>query len=267
MHRAGLDPAQIKNLTRPVTVRTAKLFKGEEKARGFDQEFISAMIFLIILYTTILIYGSSIMRGVIEEKSSRIIEILLSSTTPFQLMMGKLFGLSMVSLAQYLVWTILGGSIFLITVSTLPAVTEFVTIPPSVLFYFVLYFIIGFFTFSTLYAATGAICSDMHDAQVLSTPVTLLIVLPFMIGMMVIRDPGSDIAQILSFLPFFAPLIMFLRILLISPSFGEVLLSLLINIVTIIFLIHFAARIFRIGILMYGKRPTIPEILRWARTP
>ena len=262
---AGFDPEKVKQLTKKVSVQTIKLVKGEEKERGFDQEYISSMIFLFMLYMTIIIYGSTMMRGVVEEKSSRVIEVLLSSTNSFHLMIGKLFGVGSVGLVQYIIWVSMGMVTFFIATQTMPVMAEFINVSPIILLYFILFFVIGFFTFSTLYMAVGAMCSDMQDAQSLSAPVTILVILPFIISFMVIKDPTTDIAQILSFLPFFTPLIMFLRINLVAPPLWEIAVSVLINFVTIILIIWVSARIYRVGILMYGKRPTIPEIIRWVK--
>jgi len=260
-----LDPVKIEQLTRGISIYTIKVHEGTETARGFGEEYLTAMIFLVILYMTIIIYGSSIMRSVIEEKSSRIIEILLSSCNSFQLMMGKLFGVGAVGLVQYVIWVSMGMGVFMIVTNTMPAIADSVTVSISALIFFIIFFIIGFFTFSALYAAVGAMCSDMQDAQAVSMPVTLLIVLPFLISFMVIRDPTSDIARILSLLPFFTPLIMFLRVLLIHPPGLEIVLSILINLVTIVGILWVTAKIYRVGILMYGKRATLPEIIRWIK--
>ncbi len=265
LKQAGLDPVLVKKLTRKINIQTIKVVKGEEKKRGFDQEYVSSMIFLLILYITIIMYGSSILRGVIEEKNSRIIEVLLSSTNSFQLMMGKLFGVGAVGLVQYIIWAGMGIAGFIVAMNSMPQLAEFVNISPITLLYFVLFFIIGFFTFSTLYMAVGAMSSDMQDAQSLSTPVTMLIVLPFLISFMVIKDPTTEVSQILSFIPFFTPLIMFLRISLVMPPWWEIVASLAINGITIVGLTWISARIYRVGILMYGKRPTVPEIVRWIR--
>lgn len=266
LQQAGFDPAQIKNLMSPVDIQTIKLQKGEEKERGFDQEYITALIFLMILYMTIILYGSSVMRSVIEEKSSRIIEILLSSLNSFQLMMGKLIGVGAVGLFQYLIWTGMAAVVFFFVTSSAPAMTDLIKVSPDIFIYFIIFFIIGFFTFSTLYAAVGAMCTDMQDAQTLSTPVTVLVVIPFIISFMVMRDPTTDVARILSLVPFFTPLIMFLRILLIDTPRWEILLSIIINLLTIVLITWVSSRIYRTGILMYGKRPTLPEIIRWIRT-
>jgi ABC-2 type transport system permease protein len=265
LRRAGLDPDRVKELTRSIRINSMKIEKGETRARGFDEEYISAMIFLFILYITIIVYGSSIMRSVIEEKTSRIVEVLLSSTNSFQLMMGKLLGVGAVGLVQYIIWAAMAGAVILAATSSVPAMAEAVQFSPTILLYFILFFIIGYFTFSTLYTAVGAMCSDMQDAQTLSTPVTLFIVLPFMISLTVIRDPTTDLAQILSFLPFFTPLIMFVRILIVKPPIWEIVSSVLINILTILLITWLAARIYRVGILMYGKRPTVPEMIKWIR--
>lgn len=265
LEKAGIDPQQIKELTRRIKLETVKLVKGEEKQRGFDEEYFSSFIFLMMLYVTLLIYGSAIMRGVIEEKSSRIIEVLLSSTNSFQLMLGKLFGVGAVGLVQYIIWTGMASIAFLFAASSMPNVAQYVSVSPVVLFYFVIFFVIGFFTFSTLFAAVGAMCSDMQDAQTLQTPVTMMIIIPFLLSFMIIKDPTTDLAQILSFIPFFTPLIMFLRISLVMPPFWQIALSLLINIVTIFGIVWLSAKIYRVGILMYGKRPTFPEIIRWLR--
>ncbi|GAB4371394.1 MAG: ABC transporter permease [Calditrichia bacterium] len=262
---AGLDPQEVKKLTRKVPIRTVKIVKGEERARGFEQEYFTSLIFLMILYVTILFYGQAIARGVTEEKTSRIIEILLSSTNSFHLMLGKLLGIGAVGLTQYIIWAIMSVAAFLVATTSLPAMAEFINISPAVLFYFVVFFIIGFFTFSTLFVAVGAMSSDMQDIQSLSTPVTFLIIIPFILSFMIIKDPTSQIAQILSFIPFFTPLIMFLRISLVMPAAWEIIVSLVINIVTILGIMWLCARIFRVGILMYGKRPTVPEIVKWLR--
>ncbi len=265
LREAGFDPQLVKKLTSKVDIQTRKLVEGEEQERGFDQEYISSMIFLFILYITIIVYGSSVMRSVIEEKTSRIIEVLLSSTNSFQFMMGKLFGVGSVGLVQYLIWASMAVATFFVATSSMPAIAQYINISPDILFYFVLFFVIGFFTFSTLYAAVGAMCSDMQDAQSLSTPVTILVIIPFIISFMVIKNPSTDMAQLLSFLPFFTPLIMFLRISLVTPPFWEILTALIINILVIIGIVWLASRIFRVGILMYGKRPTVPEIVKWIR--
>ncbi len=262
---AGMDPSLIKELTQRVKINTVKLVKGKAEKRGFDQEFVTSFVFLMMLYMTILMYGNSILRSVIEEKTSRIIEVLLSSTDSFKLMLGKLLGVGSVGLVQYLIWALMGGIVILGASSLAPAVSQFISISPIIFLYFILFFIIGFFTFSTLYMAVGAMCSDMQDAQSLSAPVTFLIIIPFIVSMSIIKNPSTDMAFVLSLIPFFTPMTMFMRIITVMPPFWQIALSIFTNVLGIVVIMWGVARIYRVGILMYGKRATLPEIVKWLR--
>ena len=263
--RAGFDPERIKELTRRIDIKTVKIVKGEEKEKGMGQEWITSFIFLMFLYMTILFYGAGIMRGVLEDKTSRIIEVLLSSSNSFALMVGKIFGSGSAGLVQYAIWSFMATAVFFFASASVPQVMENVTLSPDIFLFFILFFIIGFFQFATLYAAVGAMCSSQEDAQALSMPVTILIIIPFFVSFMVINDPTSQAAQILSMVPFFTPMIMFLRVILASPSVLEILAALAINILSILFFTWISAKIYRVGILLYGKRPTVPEIVKWLR--
>ena len=263
--QANLNADEILKLTAKVDVKTVKISKGEEQDKGFAQEFLTAFIFLMMLYMTTTYYGAAIMRGVIEEKSSKIVEILLSSCNSFNLMMGKLFGIGLVGLIQYSIW--IGMSLLALwgASSFLPQVMQNISISFVVFPYFLLFFIIGYFEFSALYAAAGAMCSNQEDAQSLAAPITILIIMPFMLSFMIIGQPTSTLSQFFSMVPFFTPMLMFMRIVLATPPAIEIIVSVVINIVTIVVLIWLAAKIYRTGILIYGKRPTLPEIIRWVR--
>jgi len=265
LEQAGFDPEKIKKLTSRIGIKTKKMVKGKAEEKGFGQEFFTAFIFLLILYMTILLYGAGVMRGVLEEKTSRIIEVLLSSSNSFNLMMGKIFGVGGAGLVQYGIWTFLAFTAFFFISGASPKIAQHIQISPNVFLAIIVFFVLGFFQFSTLYAAVGAMCSSQEDAQALSTPVTFLIIIPFIISFTVINDPSSNLAQILSLIPFFTPMLMFLRIILATPPFFEVLLSIVINLAAILFFVWVSAKIYRVGILMYGKRPTVPEIIKWVR--
>jgi ABC-2 type transport system permease protein len=265
LEQAGFDPEKIKKLTSQIGIKTKKMVKGKAEEKGFGQEFFTAFIFLLILYMTILLYGAGVMRSVLEEKTSRIIEVLLSSSNSFNLMMGKIFGVGGAGLVQYGIWTILAFTVFFFISGTSPEIAQHIKISPNVFLAIIVFFVLGFFEFSTLYAAVGAMCSSQEDAQALSTPVTLLIIIPFIISFTVINDPSSTLAQVLSLVPFFTPMLMFLRIILATPPFFEIMLSIVINIVAILIFVWISAKIYRVGILMYGKRPTVPEIIKWIR--
>lgn len=263
---AGLNPQQIDSLTRSINLTTIKVSKGQEEEKGFGAEWMSAFVFLFFLYMTTILYGNTVMRGVLEEKTSRIFEVLLSSSNAFQLMMGKLFGVGSVGLAQYLIWVTTATIALTLVGSTSPALMNNISLSGEMLIYFVLFFLLGYFQFSTLYAAVGSISSTQEDAQALSVPVTFLIVIPFLVSITLgLRDPSSPIATTLSILPFFAPMLMFLRIALSTPPMTEIILSLAVNVVAIVFFVWIVAKIYRVGILMHGKRPNLPEVLRWIR--
>lgn len=265
LRQAGFDPQKINDLTRRIGIKTIKIVKGEEKEKGVGQEWATSFVFLMILYMTILFYGAGVMRSVLEEKTSKIIEVLLSSSNSFNLMMGKIFGAGSAGLIQYAVWILMAFITLFIASASMPQIMEHVTISFDTFFYFVLFFIIGFFQFATLYAAVGAMCSTQEDAQALSTPITILIIIPFMVSFMVINDPTSQLARILSLIPFLTPMIMFVRTTLVTPPMWEILAALAINIISILFFTWISAKIYRVGILLYGKRPTVPEIIKWLR--
>ena len=266
LEQAGLDPVQIEQLTRRVAFKTVKVSEGKETEKGFGEEWAVAFTFLMILYTTIIIYGQAVMRGALEEKTSRILEILLSSGNSFQLMIGKLFGIGFVGLTQYAVWVLFALGALAMMLMSAPYMASQISFSPLILPYFVLFFLIGYFQFSALYAAVGAMCSTQEDAQALSAPVTFLIVIPFIISISLgVSDPSSSLSQILSLMPFFAPMLMFLRIQLANPPLWEILAAVLINLAAILLFTYLAAKIYRVAILIYGKRPTVREIARWLR--
>ncbi|HQU73189.1 MAG TPA: ABC transporter permease [Calditrichia bacterium] len=266
MEDAGLDPGQVASLTLPISMKTLRVTKGETEESSMSTAFPTAFIFLMLLYMTILLYGAQVLRGVVEEKTSRILEVLLSSTNSFQLMMGKLFGVGALGLIQYVAWIVLAwGGIFLLG-NTTPEVLKNVHLSPEIFVYFVIFFLLGYFQFSALYAAVGAMCTSQDDAQALSGPVTILVVLPFIISISLgMNNPDADLAKTFSMLPFFAPMMMFLRIELSNPALWEIGLAIAINLVAIVAIVWLAARIYRVGVLIYGKRPTFREILKWIR--
>ena len=264
---AGFDAAKIGRYMKPVDLKMFKIGAGgESKEGGMRQDFMVAFALLFFLYISVLFYGIFVMRGVIEEKQSRVVEILISSVRPTQMMFGKLIGIGLVGLTQIGLWAIstavisrLGVSMFSSSGSQVP------NIPASLLIYFVLFFILGFFLFATLYAMVGAMVSSEEDAQQVQLPVTMLVVVPMMIFGLVMSNPSSTTSIVLSMVPFFAPTLMMLRIAVINPPVWQVLLSMAIMVVTICGFMLVAAKIYRVGILMYGKRPSIAELGRWLR--
>jgi ABC-2 type transport system permease protein len=265
--RAGFDATKIGQYMRPVDLKMYKIGAGgESKEGGMRQDFMIAFALLFFLYMSVLFYGLFVMRGVIEEKQSRIVEVLISSVKPTQMMFGKLIGIGLVGMTQIGIWALsasllsmFGARMFMSQGGKVP------TIPTSLLVYFVLFFVLGFFLYATLYAMVGAIVSSEEEAQQAQFPVTMLVVVPMMIFGLVMRDPSSTSSIVLSMIPFFAPTLMMLRIAVINPPVWQVILSMVIMLATILGTVWVAARIYRIGILMYGKRPSIAELGRWLR--
>ncbi len=262
---AGVDPQVVEKLTATVSLDTRVVEKGSAKQRSAGQMWIMAFGLIMMLYMTSIFYGNAVMRGVLEEKTSRIVEILLSSMNAFELMLGKIFGIGLVGLIQYLFWGVMGVVGFLLVAASKPDLLTKINIEPYIFGYFVLFFLIGYFQIAGLFAAVGSMAASEEDMQPLAMPVNLLIVIPFIISFSVLNDPNGTLAQTLSFIPFFTPILMFLRIMLIHPPWYEIWSAVLINILAILAFGWLSARIYRVGILMYGKRPNLPEIVRWIR--
>jgi len=264
--RAGFDPGRVVDYTKPVEMATIRVGPaGESRESGF-QVFQVGFVMLFFIYVTVLVYGITVMRGVIEEKQSRIVEVVISSVRPVQMMLGKIVGIGMVALTQYLVWVLLAVLLILFG-TTLFATTgvEIPNIPTSLLVYFVLFFVLGYFLYATLYAMVGAMVSSEEEGQQVQFPITMLIITPMVLFTMVLNNPNGPTAVGLSLVPFFAPTLMMMRIAVASPPLWQIVLSMVIMVVSILAAAWVAARIYRVGILMYGKRPSIAELGRWLR--
>jgi ABC-2 type transport system permease protein len=233
---------------------------GQEK-NGEVGFFLSFGVGLWI-YMSVLLYGQLVLGAVIEEKETRIAEILFSSMRSFPLMMGKLIGVSLVALTQMGIWalTFVGISVWTAGGSiTLPHVA------PIVFVYLMLFFLMGFFIYSTVYAVVGSMVTTTQEGGQLAMPVVLMLVAGFFLSFNIIRNPNSPLAFWASMFPFFAPITMLVRIVTETPPLWQILLSLAIGFATATGLIWLASRIYRVGMLMYGKKATIPEVIRWVR--
>jgi ABC-2 type transport system permease protein len=268
LSESGFDPTRVQELTRDVDLRALKATK-EGTTEETGSTYLVGVILVLFLYMTTLLYGISVMRSVLEEKSSRVIEVVLTSVKPFQLMMGKILGTGAVGLVQFGVWsgfgilTILYGG----AISSAFGSSEIPLqgTPMYIFFYFILYFLLGYFLYAAMYAAVGAIATTDQEAQQIQRPVTILIIIPILLMQLYFRNPDSQLAIVLSHIPFFSPILMFMRICIVMPSPGEILLSIAVLLTTILVAVWVVAKIYRVGILMYGKRPTFPEIVKWIR--
>jgi ABC-2 type transport system permease protein len=203
---------------------------------------------------------------VIEEKETRIAELLFSSVKPFTLMMGKLLGVSLVALTQLAIWGVAFTGFALYGVNLLASKGVPSAIPkiPLIFYlYFVVFFLVGYFVYATLYALLGSVVTTAQEGGQAAMPIIMLLVISFYLFLPVSRNPDSTLSFWLSMIPFFAPISMLVRIVTQTPPLWQILLSLLIGVITATFLTWVAAKIYRVGMLMYGKRPSIPEVLRW----
>jgi ABC-2 type transport system permease protein len=266
LKHAGLDQARISDYTKPIGLKTRKLTTGGEVREGGQMDFLIAFVMLFFMYLTVLFYGLFVMRGVIEEKQSRIVEVIVSSVKPTQMMLGKVVGIGLVGLTQIGVWTL--SAYLLTTVGVRMFASGAVSVPSlpaSLLVYFVIFFVLGYFLYATLYALVGATVSSEEDAQQAQFPVTMLLVVPMIVINLVLANPNSAISITLSMIPFFAPIVMMMRIGVVNPPVWQILMSMGIMLATILGSVWLAARIYRVGILMYGKRPSIAELGKWLR--
>ncbi len=265
----GIRIENPNDLFRAVEVTPVKVTKeGEVEEKG--QTFAVAMGMALVLYTTLLVYGLATLRSVLEEKTTRIVEVLVSSLRPFQLLAGKLLGVAAVGFTQYVIWTVSGGLLATYGAGVVAAFSpqgspEKIHIPISLLVSSVIYYVAGYFLFASLYAAAGAMVSSDEEAQQVQMPMTLVVVLSFLFFPFIMRNPNSTTSVVLSLVPFFSPILMTMRIALQMPPFWQIALSLALMLVTTIGIVYLSAKIYRVGILMYGKRPSVVELLRWLR--
>jgi ABC-2 type transport system permease protein len=267
MEARGLPADLSADLEKRVELRAFKVTqKGEAEEKGAG--ILAALVFLILMYSTFFMYGYQVMRGVIEEKSSRIVEIVVASVRPTELMLGKIVGIGLVGLTQYFVWSLVAMNL------SLPAMAAFISgggdlgvprIPLSMLGYFMLFFMLGYFLYASIYTTIAAPFNTDQEAQQLAMIPMMLILGGFLVYPAVMNNPSGGVALFFSLFPFTASLAMFMRTAVSEPPAWQILLSIVLLLGTTAALTWFAGRVYRVGILMYGKKPTIPEILRWVR--
>jgi ABC-2 type transport system permease protein len=265
----GIHLDNVSKLVRGVGISMVKVTQtGESEEKG--QTFAVGIGVVMILYITLVVYGVATMRSVVEEKTTRIVEILASSVKPFYLLSGKILGVAAVGTTQYLVWGLSGTLLTVYGASMASALAPGASmpnlhLPTSLLVYALLFFLVSYLLYASLYAALGAMVSSDEELQQVQLPVTLVLVVSFLVYPVVMRDPNSATSVILSLIPFCAPVLMVLRIALQTPPFWQIALSLLLSLLTTAGIVQVSAKIYRVGILMYGKRPSLVELLRWLR--
>lgn len=264
----------IKN-SENISITTLKLdTSGAEKESSTALAAGIGMVFTMLMYMFILMYGAMVMSGVVEEKSSRIVEVMISSVRPFDLMMGKIIGIGLTGLTQLFIWVCILAGVFAFKgvffsggdIAGLPVIGDLNMIMSvdwlAIIVYFLLFFVGGYLIYAALFAMFGAAVDNAQDTQQYMMPITLIFLFALYAGMYSIRNPDGPLAFWCSMIPLTSPIVMMVRIPFEIPLW-EKLLSLAILYTTIFFVIKFAAKIYRVGILMYGKKPSIKEIMKW----
>lgn len=268
--QAGLDVAQIERLSEDVDLQTTRVTaEGGRRESGMAGFFVAYFLFFL-LFITIMIWGQQVLTGVLEEKSSRIVEVIVSAVHPFEFLMGKLLGIAAVGLTQLGIW--LGFMVFITAPAVVAAVPmiaassiKIPVIAPSLLIHFLAFFLLGFLLYASYFAAIGSAFNNLQEAQQTAGFLNFFLVAPFICFMAIINDPDSALSVGLSFFPLFTPLLMMLRIAVKMPPAWQVALGYLISIATVVGMVWVCAKIYRVGILMYGKKPTLQEIWKWMR--
>jgi ABC-2 type transport system permease protein len=254
----------VEEAIRDINIGTFKVKKEGTQQSTSGMEYMMSIFMLTILFSIIMAYGQLIMRGVIEEKNNRIVEVLISSTNTPTLFYGKIIGIGLAGLTQVAIWILL--AVAFLGRSALgidKSIVNFLTLELAV--YFIIFFVIGYFMYSILFSIVGASVNTDQEAQQFAAPITYLLLIPFIIGIMVTQNPNTPVVLLASFFPLFTPTLMFMRISVAVPSFFQIALSIVFSVLFTLFLAWLGAKIFRVGILMYGKKPSIKEIIRWIK--
>jgi ABC-2 type transport system permease protein len=234
------------------------------------QSTLLVYVLLLFLYITILMYGLQVAMGVVEEKSSRIMEILVTAVRPVELMMGKVVGIGLAGLTQAGIVVVAGLMLLAIGGSLSSAIStsgvDIALVPAGTLILFLVFFLLGYLLFAALYGALGSLVSRTEDVNSITGPLTIVMVGVYLISIAALSNPDADYIKWLSFVPFFTPMLMFIRVALSNPPIWEIALSIALLIAAIFLCTWLAAKIYRIGVLMYGKRPSFRDVFRMLRT-
>lgn len=267
--RAGYDPAAVGPLLAPVELETVKVSKEGSRAEAGEAGFFLAYGLFFLLYMILLIWGQQVLQGVLEEKSSRVVEVIVSSARPQELMMGKLIGIGGAALTQFSIWlataVALTAPAVVASIAFVPAGFAMPSLTVAQALTIVVFFLLGFFVYASVYAAVGSSFNNAQEAQQLAWLPSSMIILPIFFMFPVINDSSSTMAVVTSLIPPLTPILMPLRIAVEMPPVWQILLAIALTTLFVYGMVRLCGRIYRVGILMYGKKPTLAEIVRWAR--
>ena len=269
----NVPPEKVNALTRDVNLDFIQIGREGEEGEGHGMaglmsKYLSGIAFVMILFFSIIGYGQHLLRALLEEKNTRVIEVLVSSLTPNQIMMGKIIGLGAASLTQLAIWFVLGLAISSFGARSpmlADVITNAQTLSIGFFLSFAVYFILGYFLYASLFAMFGSILSSEKDVQQTVGPINMILILPIMLGMVILQNPNAGWLVALSYVPLLTPTLMILRSSIAVVPVIQIYTTVAVLILSLAIMIWLSARIFRVGILMYGKRPTLPEMIKWIR--
>lgn len=257
--KEGLDPSLIGRLTAGINVVSIKVTEEREEETGFLDVFFTGYILIMILVYLILTSGQMLVRSMVEEKSNRLVEVLLSSCSAKDLMAGKILGLSALAVLQVTIW----GLVSLAVISKVGF--GFNVLLFENLLLSVVYFILGYLFYAAIFVAAGSPVTTEHEAQQITSYLSLLLIFPLVISLVIMQNPNSTLIKILSFIPLITPTLMVLRLNIQLPQTWEIIGTIGVLFVSFLYTIWLAGKIFRVAILSYGKRPSLAELVRWIR--
>jgi len=274
MQQRGIDNDTAAWLTSPMRFELTRINETGEESEVSATDTLrqwAPVAFVYILWFAIFSISQMLLTNTIEEKSNRLMEVLLSSVSPFQLMLGKILGIAAIGLTMLFSWIIflilaVKFLPLLLGTGSLPVDLSSIVSDPSYLASFVIYFMLGYMFYASLLVAIGSVCNTLKEAQNLMTPIIMVLIIPLLAMMPIAKDPNGSLAVIMSYIPPFTPFAMMNRVAG-SPPMMDYVLTTLLLVASLILVIWAAAKVFRVGVLMYGKPPKLREILRWIKTP
>lgn len=258
----GMVASDVTALMQPVQLDTTQAGKNDNSTAAE----VTVIILFFLMYFVIMLYGMNVARSIIEEKTSRVFEVLLATITSGEIMAGKMLGVGAVGLTQVFIW--LFAAVLLTGTAAVQAMAGghiHLALSPAEIIYFFVFFILGFLLYASIAAALGAMTNSEQELQQLNMVLVLPLAACFFAMGLVVTNPNSVLSVVLSLVPFMTPLIMYLRIAIVAVPVWQIGLSIALMLASIYVVLWIASRIYRIGILMYGKKPNLPEILRWLK--
>ena len=258
----GMVASDVTSLMQPVQLDTTQAGKNDSSTAAY----VTVIILFFLMYFVIMLYGMNVARSIIEEKTSRVFEVLLATITSEEIMAGKMLGVGAVGLTQVFIW--LGAALMLTGVAAVQSMAGgqlHLSLNAAEIIFFFVFFILGFLLYASIAAALGAMTNSEQELQQLNMVLVLPLAACFFAMGVVVSNPNSAVSVILSLIPFMTPLIMYLRISIVAVPVWQIGLSVALMLASIYAVLWVASRIYRVGILMYGKKPNLPEILRWLK--